>query len=84
MITLPAWRQTCIEQKLKARLIPRNIVTRWNSTYDMMRFVLNYRRAIDAIIAKKELRLRRFELDDEDWRIVEDLVSILEVCHRYY
>jgi len=78
-IALPAWRRTCSELNLKKRLIPRDIVTRWNSTYDMMRFVLTYWQAIDQITADKGLKLRRYELDDDDWAIIEDLVSVLEV-----
>ena len=45
----------------------------------MMRFVLTYREAIDQITADKALKLRRYELDNDDWVIVEDLISILEV-----
>jgi hypothetical protein len=60
-------------------LIPRDVVTRWNSTYDMLRFVLTYRTAIDKITADKALKLRKYELDNDDWGIVEDLVCVLEV-----
>jgi hypothetical protein len=30
-------------------------------------------------MANKELKLRKYKLDNNDWRIVEDLVSVLEV-----
>ena len=79
-IALPTWRRICGELDLKERLIPRDVVTQWNSTYDMMRFVLTYRAAIDKITADKALKLRRYELDNDDWVIIEDLVSVLEVC----
>jgi hypothetical protein len=78
-MALPAWRRTCSELNLKKRLIPRDVVTRWNSTYDMMRFVLAYRQAVDQITADKALKLRRYELDNDDWAIIEDLVNVLEV-----
>jgi hypothetical protein len=55
-------------------------MTRWNSTYDMMKFALTYRVAIDKITADKGLKLRRYELDNDNWTIIEDLVSVLEVC----
>jgi len=55
-------------------------VTRWNSTYDMLNFVLAYRVVIDKITADKGLKLRRYELDNDNWVIIEDLVSVLEVC----
>jgi hypothetical protein len=61
------------------KIIPCDVVTRWNSTYDMMHFVLEYRQAVDQITADKTLKLRMYELDDDDWAIVEDLVSVLEV-----
>jgi hypothetical protein len=61
------------------KLIPCDVVTRWNSTYDMMAFVLNYRDAIDQLTGDRALKLRAYELDNEDWGIIEDLVAILEV-----
>ena len=60
-------------------LIPRDVVTRWNLTYDMLSFVLRYCQAIDTITADKNLKLRKFELDDDEWKIVGDLVLVLEV-----
>jgi hypothetical protein len=37
------------------------------------------RQPIDSITADKALKLRKFELDDEHWDIVADLVTVLEV-----
>lgn len=59
--------------------MPRDVVTRWNSTYDMLSFTLRYRKAIDTVTADKGLKLRKFELDEDDWIIVDDLVYLLEV-----
>jgi hypothetical protein len=42
-------------------------------------FVLLYRAAVDKITADKALKLRRYELDNGDWAVIEDLVSVLEV-----
>src|SRR6266849_6636174 len=41
-ITLPTWRRICQAHGLKSKLIPRDVVTRWNSTHDMMVFALEY------------------------------------------
>ena len=38
-----------------------------------------YRPAIDTITADKTLKLRKYELDNDDWVIIEDLVNVLEV-----
>ena len=45
----------------------------------MLRIAVTYRIAIDSITADKSLKLRKFELDHDDWKIVHDLASILEV-----
>lgn len=45
----------------------------------MMSFVLAYREAIDKATADKVLKLRKYELNNEDWIIIKDLVSVLEV-----
>ena len=53
----------------------------------MMHFVLTYRKAIDQITADKGLKLRKYELDNDDWVVVEDLFNILKVyslvCMHY-
>jgi hypothetical protein len=50
----------------------------------MMQFALTYREAIDMITANKTLKLRKYELNNDDWLIVEDLVAVLEVCCSLY
>jgi hypothetical protein len=64
---------------LKPNLIPHDIVTRWNSTHDMMAFTLKYCQPIDSVTADKSFKLWKFGMDSEDWQVIEDLVSILQV-----
>jgi len=45
----------------------------------MLRFVLRYRKAIDQVTADKSLKLRKYELDNDEWIIAGDLVAVLEV-----
>ncbi|KAJ7849523.1 hypothetical protein B0H14DRAFT_2236513, partial [Mycena olivaceomarginata] len=52
-ILLPSWRTLCTTHKHKERIIPRDVRTRWNSTYDMLRFAEQYREVIDAITSNK-------------------------------
>jgi hypothetical protein len=47
--------------------------------HDMMAFALEYRKPIDSITADKSLKLRKYELDNEGWGIIEQLVSVLQV-----
>jgi hypothetical protein len=46
----------------------------------MLQMALQYRSAIDHITADKTLKLRKYELDDDDWEIIADLMWVLKVC----
>jgi 2-hydroxy-3-keto-5-methylthiopentenyl-1-phosphate phosphatase len=80
LIALPGWRCTCLELSIKPSLIPCDVVTQWNSTYGMMHFVITYRK-VNQITTDKSLKLRNYELDNNEWVIVGDLVSVLEVSN---
>ncbi|KAF8837319.1 hypothetical protein BDN67DRAFT_860273, partial [Paxillus ammoniavirescens] len=56
-IILPEWKRTLGELKLPVRIMPRDVSTRWNSTFDMLEFALKYRQAVDAITDKRKLGL---------------------------
>jgi hypothetical protein len=45
----------------------------------MLQFAVQYWIVIDSIMADKSLKLRRFELDNDDWKIMHNLVSVFEV-----
>ena len=60
--------------------MPRDVTTRWNSSFDMLDFAPDYRPAVDAIIDEKEMKLRQYELSDKDWKIVKQLRDVLKVC----
>ena len=46
----------------------------------MLHFVLQYREVVDQITVNKKLsQFRKYELDDLEWKTVEDLVAVLEV-----
>lgn len=67
------------EEPLGDRMVPRDVTTRWNSTYDMLAFAYQYRAALDIITANREMKLRMYELSDTDWNIVKDLRDLLKV-----
>ncbi|KIL56936.1 hypothetical protein M378DRAFT_47886, partial [Amanita muscaria Koide BX008] len=56
-ILLPAWVSTLKELDLDVRRLPRDVSTRWNSTFDMLNVALEYRAGIDAITDKVRLGL---------------------------
>jgi hypothetical protein len=64
-------------------MMPRDVSTRWNSTYDMLVFAVENREALDAIAGNQKMKLRQFELSDEDWEIATKLRDVLKVCFIY-
>ena len=59
--------------------MPRDVHTRWNSTYDMIEFALVYRQVIDKLTSERGLGLRDFEMDVDEWEIAAQLSEILKV-----
>jgi hypothetical protein len=58
-------------------MMPRDVATRWNSTFDMLNFAVDYRKAIDIMTAIRDLQ--KYELDDEEWATAVNLRNTLKV-----
>jgi hypothetical protein len=50
----------------------------------MLLFARKYWMAIDSLTADKTFKLRQFELDHDDWDIIDDLISVLEVRLQFF
>ena len=59
--------------------MPRDVLTGWNSTYDMLDFAVGYQSAIDDMTSDKTTNLCKYELDDGEWKIAEQLQDTLQV-----
>lgn len=59
-------------------MMPRDVATRWHSTYDMLVFALKYRKAIDEI--SHDRQMRKYELLEEEWELIQQLCDVLRVC----
>src|ERR1700720_3067685 len=78
-LLLPLWFRTLGMLNLAERKMPRDVSTRWNSTYDMLDFAVGYQSAIDDMTGDKTTNLRKYELDDGEWKIAEQLRDTLKV-----
>ncbi|KAF8808310.1 hypothetical protein BYT27DRAFT_7097125, partial [Phlegmacium glaucopus] len=80
-IILPQWLAKLEELGLKVRMMPRDVSTRWNSTFDMLNFALDYRVPINAITSNQDLNLHKYELEDDEWVVAKNLYDTLKVCN---
>jgi hypothetical protein len=76
---LPEWKKHLAALKMEERLMPRDVRTRWNSTYAMVEFAINHRKLLDLLGGDRANGLRDLELKAEEWRIVGQLQDVLKV-----
>jgi hypothetical protein len=82
-IILPQWFTILEELLLIQRMMPRDVATRWNSTFDMLDFAVKYREPLDSITGNQKMKLRHYELTEEDWEITTQLRDVLKVCYQF-
>ncbi|RXW14793.1 hypothetical protein EST38_g11056 [Candolleomyces aberdarensis] len=87
-IILPRWKAAILEvaseepekdRKLMFRMMLRDVPTRWNSSYDMLKLSYLYWCAIDRLTSRRDLGVRKYELTDDEWVIVKQLRDTLKV-----
>ena len=64
--------------------MPRDVPTRWNSTFDMLDFAVEHIAAINTITADRDMKLRKYELSEGDWDIARQLRDVLKVFSSYF
>jgi hypothetical protein len=62
-------------------MMPHDVSTRWNSTFDMLKFAIRYHVAIDAMTAVHGHDLRKYELVSAEWDIAMELQDVLKVSN---
>lgn len=82
-IILPQWMSTLQELELAKRMMPRDVRTRWNSTFDMLNFAIEHIVPINTITGNREMKLRQYELSEAEWNIVRKLQDVLKVCSYF-
>jgi hypothetical protein len=60
-------------------MMPRDVATRWNSTFDMLDFALRYQKPLQVITSNLDLNLRQYELSRDEWKTAEQLRDVLKV-----
>jgi hypothetical protein len=78
-IILPQWFSILNDLGLAERMMPRDVATRWNSTFDMLDFAIEHIAAINTITGDRDMKLRQYELSEDDWKLARQLRDILKV-----
>jgi hypothetical protein len=68
------------QKPLSQRMMPRDVATRWNYTYEMLSFAYTYRDAYNELTSNREMKMRKYEIEDQEWEIVKQLADVLKVC----
>jgi hypothetical protein len=81
-LLLPQWH-ALLEREAPARFhgrsLPRDVSTRWNSTFNHLAAFVELGDYIDTFTGIREHGLRQFELTKEEWGCVKQLVKVLQV-----
>ena len=79
MIMLPAWKAILQELEMAVTFMPRDIRTRWNLTFNMLKYALNHRKVINEVTQCHDLGLRKLEISDHEWELMDQLHDVLKV-----
>ncbi|KAF9059080.1 hypothetical protein BDP27DRAFT_1166918, partial [Rhodocollybia butyracea] len=78
-LLLPKWREQVANTPLNDRVLPRDVATRWNSTYDMLAAFLEMKGPISEFLDRSSNGMSEYILEEEEWDVIEGLVSALKV-----
>ncbi len=67
---------------LSKRMMPRDVATRWNYTYEMLNFANNYCDAYNELTDNRDMKIRKYEMEESDWEIVKQLADVLKVSSQ--
>ncbi|KAJ3748227.1 hypothetical protein EV360DRAFT_57004, partial [Lentinula raphanica] len=76
---LPNWREQVDGTEFEGQTIPRDVATRWNSTFDMLIAFLKMKQPIMAFLDRSTNRVYDLLLEDDEWNAIEGLVSALKI-----
>ncbi|KAE9402459.1 hypothetical protein BT96DRAFT_816515 [Gymnopus androsaceus JB14] len=78
-LLLPRWREQVANMEFRNRILPRDVATRWNSTYDMLAAFLEMRDPVTKFLDRPSNGLAEYLLEDEEWDAIEGLISALKI-----
>lgn len=71
------------KKPLSKRMMPRDVAMRWNYTYEMLNFAYTYRDAFNELTSNRDVKMRKYEIEDSEWEIVKQLADVLKVSSKF-
>ena len=74
------------EKALSSRMMPQDVATRWNYTYEMLSFAYTYWTAFNKLTNNREMKMKKYALEDTEWDLVDQLATVLKVgdCRFFF
>ena len=60
-------------------MIPCDVRTRWNATYDMLDEAYLLKPAVNKITEMRDMKLRQYEIEGHEWELLRQLRDLLKV-----
>lgn len=79
-ILLPTWHKTVAGSAFENWALPRDVATRWNSTYDMLSAFIEMKDFVVKFLDSSSVGLVEYALTSAEWDVIEDLVYVMKVC----
>ncbi|KAJ3833743.1 hypothetical protein F5878DRAFT_546022 [Lentinula raphanica] len=76
---LPRWREQVSDTEFADQVLPRDVATRWNSTYDMLAAFLRMKEPVVKFLDRASYGLSALALNDNEWDAIQGLVAVLKV-----
>jgi hypothetical protein len=67
------------KRPLSKWIMPQDVATWWNYTYEMFNFTYTYRNAYNELCANRDMKMQKYEVEDSEWEIVKQLADIVKV-----
>jgi hypothetical protein len=64
-------------------MMPRKVATPWNYTYEMLNFAYTYRDAFNELTSNRDVKWRKYKIEDSEWEIVKQLADFLKVSSKF-
>ena len=72
------------EKALSSHMMPRDVTTHWNYTYEMLSFAYTYRTAYNKLTDNRDMKMKKYALEDMEWDLVDQLATVLKVSDRSF